>query len=289
MLNLGERTALIGVLNVAPEAGPTPGGLPDPDRVLALALKMEQDGADLLDLGTEAARLGTQRLTEDEELKRLVPVLERVRPQIGIPIALDTSRSAVARRALELGIDVISDPSGFTSDIQIPKIVGQFDAGLLVNQMRAGSRQPGLPDPVANTYRELDSAVGRALRGNVQRPRMALEAGLGHTRKREEAYQLLLSLPRLAQLELPVVADLSRPLFLTQKTPEETKAAVTAGLTVAITQGAHVVRVTEVREARVVADLADTLLQAAATPPDTQDNNASRAARPRSFGPGPRR
>ena len=135
-LKLGDRTAIMGVLNVTPDSFSDSGRYLDPDRAFARAIEMEEQGADIIDIGAESTRPDSTRISAAEELRRLVPVLKRVRGQLGVPISVDTYKAEVAERALELGAEIINDPSALTFESQLARVVSQHDAGLILNHMR---------------------------------------------------------------------------------------------------------------------------------------------------------
>ena len=118
-IKLGERTVLMGVLNVTPDSFSDGGKYTDPDRAFARALELEEQGADILDIGAESTQPGSARISAAEEMRRLIPVLKRLRGQVGIPISVDTYKAEVAERALELGVEIINDPSGLTFEPQL--------------------------------------------------------------------------------------------------------------------------------------------------------------------------
>src|ERR1019366_7352489 len=126
-LILGERTLIVGVLNVTPDSFSDGGKYMDPDRAYARALELEEQGADIIDIGAESTRPGAVRVSEGEELRRLVPVLKRLRNKLTVPICVDTYKSGVAEKALELGADVINDPSGLTIDPELARAARQAD------------------------------------------------------------------------------------------------------------------------------------------------------------------
>src|ERR1700704_2683920 len=135
-LQMGERTLLVGVLNVTPDSFSDGGRYEDPDRAFARAVELEEQGVDIIDVGAESTRPGAQRISEAEELRRLIPVLKRLRGKLTVPISVDTYKSGVAEKALEHGAEIINDPSGLTFDPQLARIVANHDAGLIVNHMR---------------------------------------------------------------------------------------------------------------------------------------------------------
>jgi dihydropteroate synthase len=264
---LGPRTLLAGVLNVTPDSFSDGGKYLDPDRAFARALEMEEQGADLLDIGAESTRPGSQRISEDDELRRLVPVLKRLRGHLSIPISIDTYKSNVADRALELGAEIINDPSGLTFDSQLAKAVAKHDAGLILNHMRGSpetwAKLPPLPDVMAIVVNDLDASVSRARRAGVERARIVLDPGVGFGKRKEQNSEMLARLGLLAKLELPLHVGPSRKSFLKQETDQETEFATAAAVAACILGGAHIVRVHEVKLMRAAAAVADAILAAA--------------------------
>ncbi len=115
-LLVGERTLIMGILNVTPDSFSDGGRYDDPDRAYVRAMELEDAGADIIDIGAESTRPGSPRISEAEELRRLIPVLKRLRERLTVPLSVDTYKSGVARKALELGVDIINDPSALTFD-----------------------------------------------------------------------------------------------------------------------------------------------------------------------------
>src|SRR5260370_38580606 len=121
-IQLGERTLILGVLNITPDSFSDGGKYGDPDRAFARAVELEEEGADIIDIGGESTRPGSARISEAEELRRLVPVLKRLRGKLSVPISVDTYKGSVAQKALELGAEVINDPSSLTFDTQLARV-----------------------------------------------------------------------------------------------------------------------------------------------------------------------
>src|SRR5208282_1628847 len=135
-LSLGERTLIMGVLNVTPDSFSDGGKYQDPDRAFARAIELEEEGADIIDIGAESTRPGSTRISEAEELRRLVPVLKRLREKLTIPISVDTYKAAIAGKALELGAEIVNDPSALTFDADLARTAAHANAGLILNHMR---------------------------------------------------------------------------------------------------------------------------------------------------------
>jgi dihydropteroate synthase len=265
-LALGERTLLMGVLNVTPDSFSDGGKYSDPDRAFARAIEMEEEGADIIDIGAESTRPGSQRISEAEELRRLVPVLKRVHNRLTVPISVDTYKSGVASKAMDLGALILNDPSALTFDPEMGRAAGQGNAGLILNHMRGTpdtwARLPPLKDVMRTITADLDASVHRAVRAGVSRKQIVIDPGLGFGKRKEQNAEILAQLGTLAQLELPVLAGPSRKHFLSRDTAEQTEFATAASVTAAILHGAHVVRVHDVKSMRVVAEVADEIARA---------------------------
>jgi dihydropteroate synthase len=267
-LILGERTLLMGVLNVTPDSFSDGGRYADPDRAFARAVELEEQGADILDIGAESTRPGSQRIAEAEELRRLIPVMKRLRGKLTIPISVDTYKSAVADRALEHGAEIINDPSGILLDLQLPKVVTKYDAGLIVNHMRGTpetwSKLPPLKDLMRSISIDLEAALHRARQSGVQKHQLAIDPGLGFGKRREQNSEILANLDTLRAFDLPIAIGPSRKSFLRKEEESLTEFATAAAATAAILNGAHIVRVHDVKSMKSVVEVADAIKHAVA-------------------------
>ena len=264
-IKLGERTAILGVLNLTPDSFSDGGKYSDPDRAFARAIELEEMGADVIDIGAESTKPGSTRISAAEELRRLIPVLKRLKDRLTIPISVDTYKAEVAERALELGVEIINDPSGLTIEPQLARIVSNHDAGLIVNHMRGRpemwTKLSPMPDPMATIGRDLDAAVSRARRVGIDKGRIVIDPGIGFGKRKEQNSLILGSLYALGGLDLPILVGPSRKHFLLHETAEKTKFATAGAVAASILNGAHLVRVHDVREMRVVAEVCDEVLQ----------------------------
>lgn len=256
----------MGILNITPDSFSDGGLYNDPEKAVAQALLLEEQGADILDIGAESTRPGSARISEAEELRRLVPVLKRLRDKISIPISVDTYKSQVAEKALEHGADIINDPTGLMLDLQLTKVVNKYGAGLIINHMR------GMPDtwarlgPLKNLMRsiaiDLEAALNRARQAGIDKQQIVLDPGLGFGKRREQNSEIIARLRELRALELPLMIGPSRKSFLRKEDKTETEFATAAAVTASILNGVHIIRVHDVKAMRSVADVADTIVQA---------------------------
>jgi dihydropteroate synthase len=263
-LNLGERTLLMGVLNLTPDSFSDGGKYSDPDRAFARAVELEEEGADILDIGAESTRPGSARITAAEELRRLVPVLKRLKDKLTIPISVDTYKAEVAERAFELGAEIINDPSGLTMEPQLARTVSNHDGGLVLNHMRGRpetwSKLGPMRDPVATIVKELEAAVSRARGVGIDKSRLVIDPGFGFGKRKEQNSLILDRLGELSALDQPILVGPSRKSFLVHASPAETNYATAAAVAACILRGAHIVRVHDVRSMRAAADVADEIL-----------------------------
>lgn len=284
---MGERTLIVGVLNVTPDSFSDGGNYLDPDRAFARAIEIEEQGADILDIGAESTRPGSSRVAEAEELRRLVPVLKRLNGKLTIPISVDTYKSAVAEKALEHGAEIINDPSGLTFDAQLARVAANHNSALILNHMRGTpetwSKLPPLKDVIGSIRHDIDASVHRAVHAGMERGRIAIDPGLGFGKRKEQNAEILAKLSGLAALDLPILVGPSRKSFLAElnqdsKTPLDF--ATAAAVAAAILGGAHMVRVHDVAAMKLAAQVADQILSSAGT----SDSSESHAGPPRSGG-----
>ena len=264
-LVLGERTLVMGVLNVTPDSFSDAGLYLDLQSAVAHALAMERAGADIIDIGAESTRPGSSRITASVELQRLVPVLKRLRDRLGIPISVDTYKAEVAERAIELGAEIINDPSGLTFEPQLARVVSNHDAGLILNHMRGRpetwAKLGPMREPMTTILHDLEASVSRARGVGIDKSRLVIDPGFGFGKRKEQNSLILDRLTDLAALDLPILTGPSRKSFLTQPSGEETRYATAAAVAISVLRGAHIVRVHDVREMRASASVADEILR----------------------------
>jgi dihydropteroate synthase len=265
-LLLGERTLIMGILNVTPDSFSDGGHYDDPDRAYVRALELEDEGADIIDIGAESTRPGSQRISEAEELRRLVPVLKRLKDRVTVPLSVDTYKSGVARKAMEFGVAIVNDPSALTFDHELARVVAQCDAGFILNHMRGTpetwAKLPPLKDVAGTVAADLGACVHRATQSGVTRARIVIDPGLGFGKRREQNTEILAQLSRLAELDLPILVGPSRKSFLAQPTEKQTEMATAAAVTAAILGGVHSVRVHDIEAIKPVVQVADAVLAA---------------------------
>jgi dihydropteroate synthase len=270
-LVLGERTLLMGILNVTPDSFADGGLRLDPARAVADGLQMAADGADILDVGGESTRPGADPVPEDEELRRVLPVVERLAADARIVVSVDTYKAVVAREALRRGAVMVNDVSGLQYDAALAAAVAETGAALVLMHNRGRSREmyrdAHYTNVAAEIAAELEAAIGRATAAGVRRDAIVVDPGLGFAKRAEHTYDALAHLPRLAALDRPIVSGPSRKSFLTlptgQRSPGERDWGTAAAVAASVLLGAHIVRVHAVREMADVVRVADRIRAAA--------------------------
>jgi dihydropteroate synthase len=267
-LVLGERTLLMGVINVTPDSFSGDGLHLDSESAAARALEMERDGADIIDIGGESTRPGAEWLAADEELRRVIPVLRMLRGRLKIPISIDTNKSEVAVAAAEAGAEIINDVTALQRDPRIAEVARHRKLPLILMHMRGEPRTMQTPpfarDAVRDVTQGLKKAAVLAIRHRVPKSQLVLDPGIGFGKSFAQNYDLIARLPELARLGFPLLVGPSRKGFIGRTLggiPENERAFGTAAaVTACILQGAHLVRVHDVREIAQVARVADMLV-----------------------------
>ena len=262
---LGDRTLLMAILNLTPDSFSDGGQYSDPDRAFARAIELEDLGADILDIGAESTRPGSARISEAEELRRLIPVLKRLRGKLTIPISVDTYKSAVAEKAIEHGAEIINDPTGILLDPALPKVAAKYDAGMVVNHMRGTPETWSKLPPIKNLMRsiaiDLEASLHRARLSGVQKHQFVVDPGLGFGKRREQNSEIIANLELLRVFDLPILIGPSRKSFLRKEQELATEFATAAAVTAAVLHGAHLVRVHDVAAMKAVLEVADVIRQ----------------------------
>jgi dihydropteroate synthase len=256
-LELGPRCLVMGILNITPDSFAESIARRDPAEAVAAALRMEADGADLIDIGGESTRPGAEPVAEDEERSRVLPVLEALSGKLRIPISIDTSKAGIARDAVAAGAAIVNDVSGLRRDPALAGVVAANRAALILMHMRGSSTsmyaEAAYGDLIAEVAAELRGSVAAAVAAGISQDRLILDPGVGFAKRAAHSYGVLARLPELsAALDRPLLAGPSRKSFLREaaggRPAPERDWATAAAVTAAVLAGAHMVRVHAVAE-----------------------------------------
>jgi dihydropteroate synthase len=272
-LELGPRTLVMAIVNVTPDSFADGGLRFDPDVAIADALRMVAEGADILDIGGESTRPGAAPLPVDDELRRVLPVLEGLRGRAHVPISIDTYKAEVASRAIDLGAGIVNDISALTYDPELAAVAARRQAAVILMHNRGRSREMYAfarygDDVAADVTAELRARVEAAVAAGIARERIIVDPGLGFAKRAEHSYAAIAGLPALAAgLGRPILSGPSRKSFLQaaigERPPADRVWATAAAVTASVLFGAHILRVHDVRAMVDVVRAADRIREAA--------------------------
>ena len=257
VLQLGHRPLVMGILNVTPDSFAEAQPLAAPERAIAAALRMEAEGADLIDIGGESTRPGAEPVTAGEEQARILPVVEGLRGRLRIPISIDTYKSSVAAAALDAGAAMVNDVSGLLYDPDLARVVVEHRAGLVLMHTRGRPKdmyqEAEYQDVVREVAAELQDRVDRATAAGVPPDQVLVDPGLGFAKRPAHSYGALARLSEIARaLNRPVLVGPSRKSFMREaaggREASERDWTTAAAVTAAVLSGAHIVRVHAVAE-----------------------------------------
>ena len=257
----GVRTYVIGIINLTPDSFSGDGLGGDVDGAVDLALRFQDEGADILDIGAESTRPGHKQVSLDEELARLMPALEAVAKRVDLPISVDTYKAAVARRAVDAGAVIINDIWGLKAEPELAEVAAETCAGLVLMHSQKGTKYQDLvPDLVSS----LKDSVRIALEAGVPRDNIIVDPGIGFGKTPDQNLAVLARLDELKELDCPMLVGTSRKstLGLLLDLPAEERVEATAAtVSLAIAGGADLVRVHDVKEMVRVCRVTDAVVR----------------------------
>jgi dihydropteroate synthase len=265
-LALGERCLVMGILNVTPDSFAESADRLDPAAAVDAALRMEADGADLIDIGGESTRPGAAAVSADAELARVLPVLTALRGRIRVPLSIDTYKADVARAALAEGAAIVNDISALRFDPSLARVVADAGAALILMHTRgrpdAMREQAVYEDVVSEVAAELRESMQRAADAGIGIERIVVDPGIGFAKLASHSYGVLARLAEFAALlARPVLVGASRKSFLRDaaggRPAVERDWGTAAAVTAAVLAGAHIVRVHAVAEMVQVVSVAE--------------------------------
>jgi len=257
----------MGILNITPDSFSDGGCYLDPEAACAQAIKLVEEGADILDLGAESTRPGALPVTDKEELGRLLPVLKRVRKEVSVPLSIDTIRSEVAKKCLEAGADIVNDVSGLKrSGRGMAKVVKEFGAGIILMHSRGTPETmqtlTGYGEVTADVMTELRESIRIATDAGIERERIVVDPGLGFAKTTEQNLEIMKNLGLFHGIDLPVALGPSRKSFIGQVTGREAgerEFGTAACIASAVMNGIQIVRVHDVKAMRDVVRITESI------------------------------
>jgi dihydropteroate synthase len=269
---MNERTLIMGILNVTPDSFSDGGRFLSLDDALAQAEKMISEGADIIDVGGESTRPGGEPISVEEEIERVVPVIEALSRRFSVPVSVDTTKSEVARAALDAGAAIVNDVSALRFDFYIADAVARAGAGLVLMHSRGTPatmhRLPPVADIMAEVVSSLRASIHMAERRGVKHESIVIDPGIGFGKSQSQNLELIARLDKLiaAFPDYPLLIGTSRKSFIgrilagdsgTPAPASERLYGSLATVTAAVLKGAHIVRVHDVKPTRDVVRIAD--------------------------------
>jgi dihydropteroate synthase len=249
----GRVPRVMGIVNVTPDSFSDGGRFHAVDEAIGHALRLVDEGADLLDIGGESSRPGAEPVPLDEELRRVLPVVEAVARRVSVPISIDTTKAEVARRALEAGAAIVNDIQALGGAPELPRLAAETGAGVVLMHMagtpRTMQKDPHYDDVVGEVVAFLEARVAAAEAAGIPRTRIAVDPGIGFGKTGAHNLVILRNLDRFATLGCAILVGTSRKRFLgtlTGRSPAERAVATVASSLAAVVRGASVVRVHDV-------------------------------------------
>lgn len=253
-----EKTRVMAILNVTPDSFSDGGKFFSIDEALKQAEKLISEGADILDIGGESTRPNSARVSVEEEIKRVVPIIEEITKRFAVPVSIDTSKAEVAEKAVEAGAEIINDISGFRFDENIAEVAAKSKSGVVLMHLRGGFETMHKQTPVENILEEISEGFNFSLRKaedhKIEKDRIALDIGIGFSKTFEQNLELIAKLDKICQefADYPILVGASRKSFIGKilggVSPGERNVGTLGVNALAIWNGAKILRVHDVKE-----------------------------------------
>jgi len=269
-MNLGERTLIMGIINVTPDSFSDGGRFDSPEKAVEEGIRMAEEGADILDIGGESTRPGSDPVSPEEEMRRVIPVIRALASRTDLPLSVDTMKASVAREALGEGAEIVNDVSAMRSDEAMAKVVADTGAAIVLMHMRGVPKSMQAGDLAYHSLRGeiiayLRKGIERAGDVGIDPTQIMVDPGIGFGKTTEDNMRLIKYLREIRILGRPILIGASRKAFIgrvTGGTPVERSEGTAAAVTAAILNGGQVIRVHDVPMMKKVATMADALLRA---------------------------
>jgi len=271
---LGKRTLVMGVLNVTPDSFSDGGLYFSVDKAVDHALSMEQQGADIIDIGGESTRPSAESISLEVEMNRVLPVIEQLVGTIRTPLSIDTYKSEIARKALDLGVDMVNDISALRGDAKLAEIVAEYDVPICLMHMKGEPRNMQVNPAYDNVVKEICDFIKEraeyAISCGIKKENVIIDPGLGFGKRTgkgiEDNCEILHRLSELKNLGFPIMTGASRKTFIGNVCGDslpitERLEGSLAAACLAVVNGADIVRVHDVKETRRCVDLVDCIVR----------------------------
>lgn len=271
-----KKITIMGILNITPDSFSDGKKFLKKEDAIAHAFKMEKDGADIIDIGGESTRPGADSISKDEEIKRIIPVIEELIDNIRIPISIDTYKSEVAMKALDLGVSMINDITALKGDNKLVNIVAKYDVPICLMHMKGNPRNmqknPNYDDIIMEIYYFLKERAEYAMFNDIRKENIIIDPGLGFGKRTgrgiEDNCKILARLGEFKSLGYPILIGPSRKTFIGNVCGHKKQLPITdrlegslAAACVAVLNGANIIRVHDVKETRRCIEIIDCIMR----------------------------
>lgn len=258
---LGQRTLIMGILNVTPDSFSDGGKFNELDAAIRRAIKMVEDGADIIDVGGESTRPGFRPVSQEEELSRVLPVIKQLKREINVPISIDSYKAQVAREALEAGADLVNDIWGLKADKEMASVVSAFNLPICIMHNRKKAEYHDLITDIINDLRE---SISLAYQAGISSEQIIIDPGIGFAKNLEENLEVMNHLEEFKSLGFPLLMGTSRKSMVGKALnlpPDDRLEGTAATVAVSIIKGADIIRVHDVKEMKRVAEMTDAMVR----------------------------
>jgi len=276
-LELGRQTCIMGIVNITPDSFSDGGKFFNCDQAVAQGEKLAAEGAAIIDIGGESTRPFSEPITADEEIRRVVPVIEKLAPKVSAPISIDTTKAEVARRAIAAGASIINDVSALRFDPDLAAVAAEFDVPVILMHMLGEPKsmqvQPRYDNLIADIRKFLEDAVERAQNLGISHSKIIVDPGIGFGKTVAHNLLLIKHVQAFASLDTPILIGASRKAFIRKilkydngQEPQPDLPIVETGsqaaAAAAILNGAHIIRVHDVANTVATAKIVDAMMNA---------------------------
>ncbi|MDP8263844.1 MAG: dihydropteroate synthase [Candidatus Ancaeobacter aquaticus] len=263
-----DRPLIMGILNSTPDSFSDGGKFTDPEKALAHAIRMQKEGADIIDIGGESTRPGAEPASVITELSRVIPIIERLTKKLSIPLSIDTTKSVVAGEALKHGAHIINDTSALTDDPRMSKIVKAYDCPVILMHRKGTPRTMQTKPHYKNVIQEIETyfkkRISSLTKSGINEDSIIIDPGIGFGKTVSHNVEIMQKLNMLGSLKRPVAIGVSRKSFIGtitgEKNPKKRLIGSLAAIGVAALKGAHILRVHDVKETKEFLDIFSELL-----------------------------
>ena len=275
-LAFGERTRIMGIVNVTPDSFSDGGHFFSEDRAVAHGEKLAAEGADILDIGGESTRPFSDAVSSEEEIRRVVPVIRKLADRVGVPISIDTTKAVVAERAIAAGASIINDVGALRMDPRMGAVAAMAGVPVILMHMlgtpKTMQRSPSYADLIGEIRGFLEDAMTEAVAQGISKSKLIVDPGIGFGKTIAHNLQLIRRLNDFASLDAPIMTGPSRKAFIRSllKDPDgddltpdlpQVETGTQAAVAASIISGAHLVRVHRVAETRATVKIIDAVIQ----------------------------